>query len=112
MAEKKLNNKVMTKEEWIEKAKELFGEDVMDWKFVCPSCGNIQSVGDFKQYKDKGAKAESAYFNCIGRYDGHGDVPMLSGKSPCNYSGGGLIGLNPITVTDGDKKTHVFAFAE
>jgi hypothetical protein len=103
---------VLTKAEWLSKGQLLFGDDPLKWKFVCPSCGNIQTPEDFRKYKDVGATPNTAYFNCIGRYDGHEDVDMCSGKSPCNYSGGGLFGLNPITVIDGDKQIHVFAFNE
>jgi hypothetical protein len=33
------------------------------------------------------------------------------GKGPCDYAGGGLIRLNPVTVVDGDKTHDVFEFA-
>ena len=104
--------KTTTKEEWLAKGKELFGEDVMKWRFVCPSCGHIQVVEDFKPYKDKGASPETAYFNCIGRYDGHEAVEICSGKSPCNYTSGGLFCLSPIRVVDGEKTIKAFAFAQ
>ncbi len=102
----------MTKEEWIAEGKRLFGDDMLKWRFVCPSCGHIQTPEDFRRYKEKGATPDTAYFNCIGRYDGHENVDMCSGKSPCNYSGGGLFGLNPVKVTNGEKTIQVFAFAK
>ena len=102
----------MTREEWINDGKQLFGDDMLKWKFVCPSCSHIQTPEDFRQYKDKGATPDTAYFNCIGRYDGHEDVDMCSGKSPCNYTGGGLFGLNPVEVTHDGKTIRVFSFAK
>lgn len=102
----------VTREEWIAEGERLFGDDMMKWRFVCPSCGNVQSVEEFAKYKDKGATPDSAYFNCIGRYDGHGDADMCSGKSPCNYTSGGLFCISPVSVTHNGKTTHIFAFAE
>ena len=101
----------MTIEEWRQKGKELFGDDMMAWRFICPSCGHVQMAEEFQQYMDKGATPDTARFSCIGRYDGHGDVEILSGKSPCNYTGGGLFNLNPVRVLDGDKVISSFAFA-
>jgi len=101
----------MTKDEWQQKGKELFGDDMLDWRFVCPSCGNVQTPRDFKPYKDPGATPGDACSNCIGRFDGHGDVEILSGKSPCNYASGGLFNFNPVRVLDGDKVISSFAFA-
>ena len=102
----------MTVEAWKEKGKQLFGEDVLKWRFVCPSCGHIQTPEDFRPYKGEGATPDIAYFSCIGRYDGHGDTVMCSGKSPCNYTSGGLFNLAPVMVTDGDNKHYCFAFDE
>ena len=103
---------VMKKRAWVAKGKRLFGTDPMKWRFVCPSCGHIQAVEDFKPYKDQGATPDTARFNCIGRYDGHGDTVMCSGKSPCNYTSGGLICLAPVKVVDGDEVFRCFAFDE
>ena len=101
----------MTKEEWLAKGKELFGDDMFQWKFICPNCGHVQSIEDFRQYKDKGANPNSAYQSCIGRYM-DGEVGTLGDKkSPCNYAASGLIMLAPIIVVDGDSETHAFAFA-
>ena len=61
------NVKHITKKEWESEGEALFGDNMMDWKFVCPNCGNIQSPEDFKKFKYKGAKPSDAYFRCIGR---------------------------------------------
>jgi len=101
----------ITKEEWLKRGTELFGPDMLKWRFVCPACKNVAAVDDYRPYKDKGATPDSATCNCIGRHDGHGDVVMGSAK-PCNYSGYGLFNLCPILVIDSDKKVRCFAFDE
>ena len=101
----------MTKEEWLAKGKELFGEDMFQWRFVCPGCGNIQSVNDFKQYKEKGASPNSASNECIGRYsDGNSWLNTGGKKQPCDYAGYGLLNICPVKVIDGEKKIYSFAF--
>jgi len=102
----------MTKEEWWARGIELFGADLLKWRFVCPCCGNIQTPEDFRPYKDKGVTPDTAWFNCIGRYDGHEAVSIFSKKSPCNYTSGGLFCFNPIKVVDGEKEHMAFAFDE
>lgn len=88
----------MTKKEWAAKGEKLFGKDQMKWKFVCPSCGHIASVQD---YKDAGAGSGAVAFSCIGRYLKKPNEAFQQGKSPCNYAGGGLIRINPLEV-DGE----------
>lgn len=100
----------MTRDEWLQKGKELFGEDMLKWRFVCPSCSHVQTPEDFRPYSEQGVTPDTAYMNCIGRYDGHGDVPILSGQGPCNYTSGGLFNLNPIKVIHGAKGIWAFAF--
>lgn len=102
---------VITKEEWVKRGTQLFGPDMMKWRFVCPACGNIAAVEDYKPYKDKGAQPDSATGNCIGRYNGHMGVDMGAGK-PCNYTGYGLLDFCPVRVIDGDKEIRCFAFDE
>lgn len=102
----------MTKEEWIAKGRSILGENMLTWKFKCPCCGHIQTPEDFRQYKEQGVSPDTAYFNCIGRYDGHEATNIFSCKSPCNYTSGGLFNFNPIVVIDGEKRISTFAFAE
>lgn len=101
---------VITKEEWVNRGNQLFGPDMMKWRFVCPACGNIAAVEDFKPFKNKGAKSNAATHDCIGRYDGHIDVVMGNGK-PCNYTGYGLLDFCPVRVIDEGKEIRCFAFA-
>jgi len=102
----------MTYEEWLAKGKELFGEDMLQWKFVCPNCGHVQCAEDFRKYVPNGAKPDDAHFNCIGRYKGGNVGTLGDGKSPCNYTAGGLFRLSPIIVEMEGKEVFSFAFAE
>jgi hypothetical protein len=101
------NNKILH-EEWRARGRELFGDDPLQWKFVCPSCGNIASVADWKA---AGASEGEVAYSCIGRRLGT-ENEIGSKKQPCNYAGGGLFGLNPVTVIfpDGTERAS-FAFA-
>lgn len=103
--------KEFTKDEWLSNAEKRFGKDKKKWKFRCPSCGHIQSIGDFEQYHDKGCGPNTAFFSCIGRWDGHMKNSMGSGKSPCNYTLGGLFNLAKVFVVDENGRHPVFEFA-
>lgn len=99
--------------EWIAEAERRFGNDRKNWRFRCPSCGHIQLIGDFEPYKEKGATPNTAYFSCIGRWNGHMKNGIGSGKSPCNYTLGGLFNFAKVYVTDEDGIRHpVFDFDE
>ena len=106
----------MTHDEWVAEGTKRFGPDMMTWRFVCPSCGHVQTAAD---YKAAGAPINVVAFSCIGRWLTNGaDDPKRDKKlakaafkkkgGPCNYAGGGLFKLNPVEV-DGQ---HCFAFAE
>lgn len=110
----------MTHEEWMAEGRRRFGDDVYTWKFVCPICKNVASVGDFQQYSSKGATPDSATQVCIGRYNGSKFVafPGEGQKQgqPCDYALFGLFRLPGVIVTgspyaDG-KDRMSFAFAE
>lgn len=102
----------MTLEEWNAKGKELFGDNMMNWKFRCPLCGIIISTQD---YKDAGAEQTAVAFNCIGRYTNDAKKAMftskLKGNGPCDYSGGGLFKLNPLEVVIDGTSHYFFEFA-
>lgn len=99
-----------TYEEWVAEAIRRFGKDTMAWKFVCPSCGHVASVQD---WKGAGAEDGAVAYSCVGRFLA---IPVKDAFSksggPCNYAGGGLFRLNPVTVLmkDGGEH-HVFDFA-
>lgn len=100
----------MSHEQWTAKAIELFGEEPMDWAFVCPSCGFVATLRD---WKEAGASSSHAGFSCVGRWMDAPDKNTFSKNGgPCQYSGGGLITLNPVTVeTDSGPIIRVFDFA-
>lgn len=107
----------MTREEWLSKGVQLFGEDKMKWRFVCPGCGHTQTPEDFRQFKEQGATPNSAYQQCIGRYSGGKSwafsTPEKLGKGPCDYTGTGLLNICPVVVIDDDgKEVSSFAFDE
>ena len=106
--------KTMTLDEWLAEGERRFGADRLKWRFVCPGCGHVQAVEDFRPFKDRGATAESAYFNCIGRYAGPKRTAFgEKGGGPCDYTTGGLLNISPVTIRYGeDKTTSAFDFAE
>lgn len=114
--------KRLSQDEWLAKGKELFGDDPRQWKFRCACCGHVQTMGDFIELQKLGLwhrdiDIQKAYHSCIGRYDPripHKALGKLDGqgKSPCDYTLGGLICLAKTVVVDGDGKEHkVFEFA-
>jgi hypothetical protein len=99
----------VTHKEWCDEAIRRFGEDPMGWKFVCPSCGHVASV---KDWKDAGASEGQVAFSCIGRALSSEKHIFDKTGGPCNYAGGGLFGLNPVEVDFNGKTHRVFAFAD
>lgn len=97
--------------DWRKEAVRRFGPDPMGWRFVCPCCEHKATVAD---YKAAGAPTGAVAFSCVGRWLGAKaaarDAFGGKGPGPCNYTGGGLINLNPIKVML-DKGGEMFAFA-
>ncbi|MBN2392089.1 MAG: hypothetical protein JXR84_15285 [Anaerolineae bacterium] len=104
MTEDKSKLRVLSYDDWIAEGTELFGDDKLQWEFVCPACGHIQKPIDFKPYQDAGANPSSAAQSCIGRFDGHMHVDMGTGN-PCNYTAGGV----KVVFPDGHENP-VFGF--
>jgi len=99
-----MDTRELTHQEWLKEAVEKFGKDPNKWRFVCPSCGHVQTRQDFL---DTGLPAKQVdnilAYSCIGRWrQGPGrDVKHLGEKDTgdgCNYAGGGLFNLNPVGV--------------
>lgn len=113
-----MNIEKITYDEWRRRGTELFGDDWMKWKFVCPSCKNVAAVEDFKKFEETGAKPDSATCECIGRYlpkdERGGFSPDHSNpkiKQPCDYAGYGLFRLSPLKVIFPDgSENDCFAF--
>lgn len=96
-------------EDWHAEARRLFGDDQMEWRFVCPSCGHVASV---KDWKDAGSTEGSVAFSCVGRWLDSPHDAFQMGNGPCNYAGGGLFAINPVSIQTGGTISHAFAFAE
>ena len=99
----------MKYQEWHDEAVKRFGNNPLDWKFVCPSCGHVASV---KDWKDAGAPEGAVAFSCVGRYTGSKKEMCDKTGGLCNYAGGGLFRLNPVRVEKDGIVTDVFAFAD
>jgi hypothetical protein len=99
----------LTSEQWLAEGHRLFGENFEDWRFICPICNQVQSVGDFKPFKDSGATPDTARYNCLGRFLSASER-KASGR--CDYTLGGLIRLPGVIVTDGDREYYCFSFAD
>lgn len=97
----------ITKEQWEIEAQKRYGQNNLDWRFQCPACGYKASTQD---WKDAGLPSSMVAFSCIGR--GMRNATEMRPPGPCNYAGGGLMRLNPITVTTLDGDTSVFDFAD
>jgi hypothetical protein len=99
----------MTHEEWLAEGRRRFGDDIMRWRFVCPSCGHVASVQD---WKNAGATEGEVAFSCVGRRTGGSAAFGERGKGPCNYAGGGLFRINPVSIVKDGQEHDRFAFAE
>ena len=93
---------IINYEDWLTELKNRFGNDAKKWAFKCPSCGNIQTAQDFI---DNGIDSpeNKVYFNCIGRY--------VKDKG-CNWSLGGLLQINKVSVMKDAQIFPVFEMAE
>jgi hypothetical protein len=100
----------LSHEAWLVEAEQRFGADAMGWKFICPSCGHITAVGDWKK---AGATEGQVAFSCVGRNLGADDKQTFRNQGgPCQYAGGGLFRLNPVRVVMADGKVReTFEFA-
>jgi len=106
--------RTLTHAEWMAEGTRRFGPDYDKWRFVCPVCGFVASVQDWKDVGHPDAVA----FSCIGRWRKDGIDALTDGLHkgmgrPCNYAGGGLFKLNPVTVVFDDGIEHrAFEFAD
>ena len=104
-----------TQKQWLQKGTELFGDDYLNWKFVCPACGKVSSIKDFKEYTEG---LDAAFLNCIGRHNGKGKMPNTDGyqeKYGCNWTAGGLFKTllkGHVVIFEDGKEIDVFPFYE
>jgi len=102
----------LTEAEWMAEGRKRFGSNVFEWRFVCPACGNVAAVGDYRGRAPKGTSADVAFFNCIGRYTFDARPAFASGPGPCDYTSGGLFDISPIRVVTARGVVSAFAFDE
>src|SRR5690348_15158627 len=78
-----IERKQISLDEWQNRGRELFGEDIYTWKFKCASCGNIQSYESIRKNNPQiGHISESmVYFSCEGR---------INKAINCDWTLGGL----------------------
>ena len=103
-----------TLQEWQAEGNRRFGNDIKNWKFVCPACGRINFGYEF--YK-AGATPNDMYATCIGRHNGKGEQPQKSKKAHdgCDWAAFGLLktmNKGVIVIKDDGKETEIFAFAD
>lgn len=99
--------------DWLNEGKQLFGNDVKEWRFVCPMCGKEYSVGEFMEAGGK--DVNSAYQECIGRYR-HAGPPDKEKGNPvgCNWCAYGFLGTagkGRLVEADDGTIIEVFRFA-
>lgn len=100
----------ITHSAWMEEGKRIFGPDPLKWKFVCPSCGYIAAV---EEWRDAKAPEGAVAFSCVGRYTGSKKEMGDKTGGPCNYTSGGLFNISPVTIILEDgKESSAFAFSE
>jgi hypothetical protein len=103
-------------EEWKAEGLKLFGDNMKEWRFVCPICGHVQTP---RMFKEAGAEEPGrATSECFGRLLPKGKRGGFSKqhsnpnvKSPCDYSAYGFFKLAPIEVEFADGlKVECFGF--
>lgn len=101
------DQKVIKIADWLKELRSRFGEDDEEWKFVCPSCGHVQSVADFNAI---GVDGNKAYYECISRYK---YIDGKTNKKACKYTLCGLFVLDHDTVINNEfLPVNVFKMAD
>ena len=95
--------------DWRSEGHKRYGDKITDWVMRCPLCKIETKV---QEWLDHDAPNQVA-FSCIGRAKGSKREALASGEGPCNYAGGGLFRLNPVTVVFPDgSESEYFDFAK
>jgi hypothetical protein len=95
-----------TRDEWVAEGERRFGPDMMKWRFVCPACGNVTTVEDFKPFADRGATPDRAAKMCIGRFDRE-----LADCDWCSFGLLGTLGKGRLIDVGDERPIEVFDFA-
>lgn len=93
--------RTMTVKEWRAEGRRRFGDDPLDWRFVCVNCGEEQTPRDFIEagMTDLEDWGRRVHFSCIGRW--------VKGRG-CDWTLGGLLRMHTLEVNG----TPSFEFAE
>jgi len=114
---KQPNPTLTTYDQWLADGKQRFGQDFLQWRFVCPICHHIAAVADYAPFKDCGANPDSATQECIGRYSKPSFKAFSNSTKdrgqPCNYAVYGLFKFPGVIIEmpDGAKRM-AFSFAD
>lgn len=94
-------SEIFEQDQWEAKGAELFGDDKVNWRFVCPQCGNVASIEKAKRlWPDLKGRNWAPHQECIGRYlDDIG----------CDWAAYGLF-RGPIFVRMADKAELIPVF--
>lgn len=95
-----MSSRTMTLDEWRAEGRRRFGSDASNWKFVCPSCGRVNTGAEFKA---AGASPEDMYQECIGRWEK---------TIGCNWAAYGFFDICTLHVDIDGSLVPVFEFAE
>lgn len=86
------DRRTLTLGQWQSEAIDLFGKDPTKWRFVCPSCGMVQTKADFIMagFSPQAADLTAAY-SCLRRWTDEG----------CLAAGTGPVTL---IITEGEER--------
>jgi len=96
----------MTLEEWKQYGKDHYGDDMDEWKYQCPRCGNTQSISgvmDRHPDLDKQDVKRSIFRNCEKR---------LADTEGCDWKLGMIDSWHGVVIEDDDDEHKAFAFAD
>jgi len=96
----------ITEADWWAKGAELFGPEQTKWRFVCPRCGNVESMEKARtehaeSLEQLRAGKYSVESECIGRH--------IRGVG-CDWAAYGLFAGPVFVQRDSGSKTPVFDF--
>lgn len=113
MADTATEKRTWTQAELLAEAKRRFGDDPLDFAFVCPSCGDVTAIREFREARhenhrdgsDCAGHPELAGQECIGRLLGALKGPQKAWKGRgCDWAAYGLI-PGPWSVEMPDGRT-------
>lgn len=110
----------MTHADFVAELRRRFGDNPLNWRFVCPACGTVQGAPDFYAAgfeRGKGEVNKYLGFSCIGRFTRQGDAGIAAKNrgekwdKGCNWTLGGLLQIHELEVEFEGKKVPHFAIA-